>query len=224
MKNIARTNYKVKIWDLYIRLNHIGMITLILLCYFSVKNGDMDTHFICGYLLMGLIITRIIWGIFGSYSARFSSFIRFPIHIFYYFRDRNHDHFESHNPAGGYMVMLLLCLISTQIITGLFATDDIFADGPLADMVSYAFSKKMTSLHYLNFDILFIAICFHVSAVLIYLLLLKQNLIVPMITGHKKHYRDVQLTKHPIFAFLILFVVYIVIFIYLIGPIIYTNF
>lgn len=42
----------------------------------------------------------------------------------------------GHNPIGGYMVVALIGIISLQLVTGLFATDDIFTEGPLYSYVS----------------------------------------------------------------------------------------
>ena len=42
----------------------------------------------------------------------------------------------GHNPLGGYMVIVLLGSLVLQLSTGLFATDDIFTEGPLIYLVS----------------------------------------------------------------------------------------
>ena len=93
--------------------------------------------------------------------------------------------FAGHNPAGGWMVLLLLALLLGQALTGLFANDTIADTGPLYGYVMGHTSDRLTRWHHRLFDALMIAVALHVIAVGAYLLARKTNLLMPMLTGRK---------------------------------------
>ena len=76
--------------------------------------------------------------------------------------------------------MLLL-----QAGSGLFASDDIFVEGPLAGLVRSATVDRMTSLHHLAFDLLIGLIALHLAAVAFYEAVLGKRLLRAMLTGRK---------------------------------------
>ena len=185
-------------WDLYTRLFHWLLVILVVSAWFTAEFGDleMNWHKRVGYAIFVLLVFRILWGIFGSSTARFRGFIYSPSKVISYsksFRKDSSDKYLGHNPAGGWMVLLLLFNIFLQLGTGLFATDELFANGPLSDYINEALSRKFTFIHELNFIALMVFITLHISAVLMYLLFRKENLIKPMINGKKpvKDYKDV---------------------------------
>jgi cytochrome b len=73
----------------------------------------------------------------------------------------------------------------TQVITGLFATDHTATQGPLYPLVSDAASYWLTKIHLFNQEVIVALVCLHVVAVLFYLIIKRDNLILPMITGLK---------------------------------------
>jgi cytochrome b len=91
----------------------------------------------------------------------------------------------GHNPLGGVSVIVMLVLILFQIGTGLFATDDILWTGPYNGAVSSDLAEKLTSLHHLNINIIYVALALHIMAVAFYFLVKKQNLVGAMFHGRK---------------------------------------
>ena len=83
------------------------------------------------------------------------------------------------------MVILMLLLILSQAISGLFMDDDVFTSGPYYESVSGTVQKFMSLIHHNVFDVILIISALHISAICYYLLVKKINLIVPMITGYK---------------------------------------
>ena len=129
-------NKSVKIWDLPTRLFHWSLVAGILFMWFSAEISDslMDWHMRVGEFLIALILFRIIWGVIGSDSARFSSLLRSPIATLRYAQtlpSRKPSWHAGHNPLGGWMVIALLLLVLLQASSGLFITDDILLEGPL---------------------------------------------------------------------------------------------
>ena len=84
------------------------------------------------------------------------------------------------------MVLVMLALIGVQAGTGLFANDDANTEGPLMHLITKDQSNYLSHIHSLNFDLIEIAIVLHIAAVGAYLLLKRQNLVRPMITGVKE--------------------------------------
>ncbi|WP_412851351.1 cytochrome b/b6 domain-containing protein [Ectothiorhodospira shaposhnikovii] len=180
----------IRIWDLPTRLFHWSLVILLFgLWYTSRDVMTLHWHMWLGYALIALLLFRILWGVMGTRSVRFSDFLAGPVTVFQYFKGLftgdGHRH-PGHNPMGGWAVMIMLGLLMFQSFTGLFANDQIFNRGPFARMVSSSTSDWLTGLHKLNFDLILIMVGIHVTAVLLYWLLKRDNLILPMITGRKR--------------------------------------
>ncbi|MBE9605201.1 cytochrome b/b6 domain-containing protein [Acetobacteraceae bacterium H6797] len=179
---------RVKVWDIWVRLFHWALVALLGLMWWTAETGRMDLHVTLGLAMFGLLVFRIVWGIVGSGSARFSDFVRSPVAAVVYLAQagrKQRDVEMGHNAAGGLMVLLLLLLLVIQVGTGLVADDGVFTKGPLAGFVPGWLSEEATSFHGLNFNLILGAAGLHILAVLVYLLVKRQNLIGPMITGRK---------------------------------------
>ena len=176
------------VWDSYVRGYHWLQAFTIAGLWYTGTEGLMDWHFSLAYLLLALITTRLIWGVFGSETAQFHRFVRSPKAVIQYltaaFRGEKQSESSGHNPAGAYMVVAFMLLLATQLTTGLFANDDIISEGPFAYLVSGETSSLLTEIHAINFNIILGAIGLHLVAIAIYLLR-KENLITPMLTGRK---------------------------------------
>lgn len=180
----------VTVWDPAVRLFHWLLVGLLVASYVSTLGGAawMAWHVRFGYAVLGLVVFRVLWGFWGSEHARFRSFIRSPRVALGYAQDlvrRQPRHYLGHNPLGGLMVMALLALLLVQTASGLFSSDGILTDGPLQHRVSEAAVRWFTRVHHYNFNILWVAASLHVAAVLGYLLVLRENLITPMVNGRK---------------------------------------
>jgi cytochrome b len=72
-----------------------------------------------------------------------------------------------------------------QVGTGLFASDDILAEGPLYGWVGRETANFLSGIHLANRFVLIALIAVHIFAVLFYTVVKHDNLIRPMITGIK---------------------------------------
>ncbi|SRR5690606_29264448 len=194
-----------RIWDLPVRLFHWLLVLLFALLWATGRWGgldlslplpggktlfltNMDLHMLFGQAVLALVVFRLLWGVVGSTTARFSAFVRGPRAVLGYLKEvlgGRPPAVAGHNPAGGLMVLLLLVLLLLQSGTGLFANDELFSEGPLAHLVDSATSSRLTALHGRLFDLLLVAVAVHVAANLVYLLR-GQNLIRAMVTGRGK--------------------------------------
>jgi cytochrome b len=179
----------IKVWDLPVRLFHWLLVALIALAWGTETSNHMEWHVWCGYAILTLLLFRIVWGLIGSDTARFSRFLKSPVaalrHLSHIYR-REEDRTVGHNPAGGWMVLVMLALVGVQAGTGLFANDDLLTEGPLMHFVSKSQSDWLSHVHSLNFKLVEAVIVLHLLAVLAYAVLKRQNLLWPMITGTKR--------------------------------------
>lgn len=179
------------VWDLPLRVFHwtlaLSLIGSYVTAQFAFEGGPAEwaqVHFWLGYTTIALLLFRLIWGFIGPRHARFTSFVSGPVSIWRYLRGQGPST-VGHNPAGGFMVVVMLVLVAAQATTGLFATDDVLWSGPYKALVSGSLSSKLTTWHHINFNLIEAAVALHLGAIAFYALVKKQNLVVPMLTGHK---------------------------------------
>lgn len=143
----------------------------------------LDWHYRAGLAVLGLVVFRLVWGVIGSSTARFSGFLRGPRAILDYLRGRS-GFVLGHNPIGALSVIALLAMVALETGLGLFASDEdgLFV-GPLAAFVSEDRAETFTELHEDLFDYLLILIGLHIVAILFYLVVRRHNLVKPMLTG-----------------------------------------
>ena len=107
--------------------------------------------------------------------------------------------------------MAMLTSLLIQVGTGLFANDDILTEGPLYALVSKQTSDWLTGIHHLNQKVLLVLVVIHIAAVIFYLIVKRENLIKPMITGNKIwHQNHDSSWGNPVIALLLAAVVAVV--------------
>lgn len=184
--NTAMRN--VTIWDAPTRLFHWLAVALVAAAYATWRLDLMFWHVWVGYALLALVLFRLLWGFFGSETARFSRFLVSPSAAARYLRHalrREPDRQVGHNPAGGWMVLLLLALLLAETLTGLYVSNDIVDAGPLTELVPAPVANLISDLHSVFWQALLGAIVLHVVAVSVYWAVAQQNLVLPMISGRK---------------------------------------
>ncbi len=181
---------RVLAWDLPTRLFHWTLALLVLLAWVSKKFGDptLVWHTFNGYAILTLILWRVLWGFAGGTTARFASFLAGPVAMVRFAADflrGTGRPYLGHNPIFGLVVLAFLGLLAAQGLTGLFASDDIVAEGPLAARASGAWVAFLTKWHHRIFDLILILIGLHLAANLMHLLWKRENLNPPMLHGLK---------------------------------------
>jgi cytochrome b len=181
-----------RLWDWPVRLCHLLIITCVIAGYVTHELDMIEWHERNGFLLLGVVIFRILWGFFGSSTARFANFLRGPVAVFAYLKTwRTNPRAAGHNPVGGWAVVILLLLLLAQAGTGLFTwSDNVFTadyqayEGPLAHLISHEAAKAITHNHKdLVFNLLLLFVGLHILANFAYWVFKTQNLITPMLTG-----------------------------------------
>jgi cytochrome b len=191
---VNSTDRKVLIWDLPTRLFHWLTAALVLAAYVTWRLDWMDWHAKAGEAVLALVGFRLLWGFFGSETTRFSRLLASPRtamrHLAHMLR-REPDRQAGHNPAGGWMVLLLLALLFGETLSGLYVANDVADQGPLTELVPAQIANTITALHWIFWDALLAAMALHVLAILVYAAAKGQNLLTPMIVGVKSLPADV---------------------------------
>jgi cytochrome b len=202
----------MKIWDLPMRLFHWALVVLVVGLWWTAQVGNLQLHKVFGLLVLGLLVFRLLWGMVGSSTAQFAKFVRGPRAVLAYLKDLNSDNTApslGHNPLGGWSVLGLITILMTEVCLGLFAQDvDGIESGPLSHFVSYDAADTARHWHHLIFNGILALVGFHIAAIFFYLLIKRDNLIGPMITGRRLNVPD---SKEVIFAPLLTFIICLII-------------
>jgi cytochrome b len=154
-----------------------------------VGGNAMAWHLRFGYLAFTLLLFRLFWGFCGGHWSRFRSFCYAPATSLRYLRgqsrpDEHHD--VGHSPLGALSVLALLALLVVQVATGLFADDEIATTGPLNRFVAGKTASMLTHWHKdYGQRIIIVLVLLHVGAIVFYLLRIRRNLVLPMLSGDK---------------------------------------
>jgi len=128
---------EIRVWDPLVRIFHWSLVLAFAIAYLTGED-DSSLHIWSGYAVLGLISFRVIWGFIGTRYARFSDFVYSPKAVIRYLKRlaaNRPEHYVGHNPASGWMVVLMLVSLFVVTVSGLklYAVED--GLGPLAGSV-----------------------------------------------------------------------------------------
>jgi cytochrome b len=172
------------VWDLPIRIFHWALVALIAFSWWSAETHRLQWHIYSGLTALFAILFRLAWGLVGSSTARFASFVRGPRELMHYLGDPKGWSGIGHSPLGALSVIALLGLVGAQIGFGLFLVDEEGEySGPLAHWVDDQTSELARTVHLTLFNVLLAFIALHVAAILFYRLRRGKRLLSPMLRG-----------------------------------------
>jgi cytochrome b len=181
---------RVRIWDLPTRLFHLVLALAVVGAVVSAKIGGaaMAWHFRFGYVVFGLLVFRLAWGLLGGRWSRFASFLYSPAVTVRYLlgRSRPEERLDvGHSPLGALSVFALLAVLAVQVGTGLVGDDEIAHVGPLNRFVASATALAATAWHK-GFGqwIILSLVALHLAALALYAWR-GRNLVAPMVHGDK---------------------------------------
>ncbi len=182
---------EIKVWDPMLRLFHWLLVAAFFTAYFT---GDewLTPHVWAGYLIIGLLVFRLLWGFAGPRHARFSDFVCPPRMALDYVKDvlqGRAKRYLGHNPAGGWMILLMLAALTLISISGLavYAAEE--QAGPLAGLLGQAgegWEEAFEELHEFLADFTLLLVIIHLGGVVVESLLHHENLVRAMINGYKR--------------------------------------
>lgn len=164
------------VWDLPTRVFHWLLAASFAGAYITSEGERLrDVHMLLGYSAAGLVAFRVLWGIFGTRYARFTSFPLSPRAVLDYLKSLlsfSPRHYFGHNPAGSWAILGMLALIAATGATG-WARAVEFGPEWIED-VHDGLANAMLAL-----------VIVHIAAVLVSSLLHRENLPRAMLTGYK---------------------------------------
>ena len=181
---------QIKVWDPVVRFFHWSLVSAFFIAYIT-EEDLLSVHTWAGYLIVGLLVVRIIWGFIGTHYARFSDFVHSPSTIIQFLKNTlalRAKRYLGHNPAGGAMVMLLIFSLLATTTSGILLLGAEEQAGPVANWFTQAggyWGNALEELHefFANFTVLLVFI--HIAGVIVESLIHKENLLSAMLNGFK---------------------------------------
>lgn len=166
----------VPVWDPLLRLLHWTLAAGFLGAF--LLDSPRDLHETLGWIAVGAVAVRVVWGFVGPRRARFSDFVPTPAGFLAYARATfagREQRYVGHNPAGGAMVVALLLVVATLGVTGWMMGLDAFWG-----------AGWLESLHETVGNLGFGLVVFHWLGVAWESVRHRENLAKAMITGRKR--------------------------------------
>ncbi|MDP1606478.1 MAG: cytochrome b/b6 domain-containing protein [Rhodocyclaceae bacterium] len=168
---------KIRVWDWPVRIGHWLLVGAFALAWITGESEEWRlVHAFAGGTVVGVVLFRLLWGVFGTRHARFSSFVRGPGAVLDYvsglFR-REESQYAGHNAAGGWAILALLSLGLLAGASGWLVYQDI--GGEWLEEVHEALASGMLAVALL-----------HVGGVVVSSLAHRENLVQAMFTGLKQ--------------------------------------
>ncbi|MCK5777600.1 MAG: cytochrome b/b6 domain-containing protein [Rhodospirillales bacterium] len=171
------TKPTVKVWDPVVRVFHWSLVGAFALAWLTGDELDR-VHEIAGYVILGLVAVRLVWGVIGPRYARFTQFVPgvrgFRDYLTDIGKGREHRHL-GHNPAGGAMVVALLLALLATGGTGWMMTLDMFWG-----------SEWVEEVHEVMANMMLVLVGLHVAGVAVVSIRHRENLVRAMLTGRKR--------------------------------------
>jgi cytochrome b len=167
----------ILVWDLPVRLFHWSLAAAFTVAYLTGESERYrDIHIVCGYLVGGLIVFRLLWGLVGTRHARFAAFVRGPAAVYRYLGSLlsgHPEHHTGHNPAGALAILALLALGLATPLAGWLTYQEIGGEG-------------IEEVHEVLAGLMLALVAIHLAGVAVSSWLHRENLARAMVTGHKQ--------------------------------------
>lgn len=180
---------RILIWDIPTRLFHWTLALSFLGTWLTTESDRwLSVHVFLGYLMLGLVGFRVIWGWLGTHYARFASFWFSPREALSYLRsvlDGTAARHIGHNPTGSIAIYLLLLLTLVVGLTGFFTLGGEEQQGLFSGAMSLVQSRTFKKLHELGAWVMLLLVIGHFAGVVVESVLHRENLARSMLTGTK---------------------------------------
>lgn len=181
----------IKIWDPIVRIFHWTLVITFFIDYFT-EEDLLTIHVWAGYILIGVLAVRIIWGFIGTKHARFSDFVVTPSVAYQYVKDTFYlraKRYLGHNPAGGFMIVIMIILLVLLGVSGLLLYGADKHAGPLAFLFvtgGKQWEEPLEIIHEFLANFMLVLVIIHVAGVVVESKIHNENLARSMVSGFKK--------------------------------------
>ena len=211
LSKVAQASEDRPRWDILVRLTHWAIAAAILINGVISEEGS-PVHVWIGYAAGALLGLRLLWGVIGTRSARFSAFPPSPKRALAHIGDilgRRRRAYRSHNPLGALMVYALWGALATVVATGIAMDRGATVTGQSVESRSFhAFSTPydkeresagegekrdddmLEEVHEIAANMLFLLAALHVAGVAFETARGEHGLVRAMITGRRPRILD----------------------------------
>lgn len=168
---------QVRVWDPLVRLLHWSLVIAIAVAWFT-RHGGGRVHEVAGYVVIGVVVLRTLWGFAGPRYSRFTQFVRAPAATWRYGMQvlaRREPRHLGHNPLGAWMIVALLSAALLASGTGWLYTTDRFWGVEWVEELHEGMSNLILMLAGL-----------HVAGVIVASRRHRENLAAAMLHGNKR--------------------------------------
>lgn len=167
---------KALVWDVPVRVFHWLMVLSFAGAWLTAESERWRLlHVTLGYTMAGLVAFRLLWGVAGTRTARFATFVRGPRAVASYLwslvRGRP-EHHLGHNPAGALAIVALLAFAVATTASGWAVYQEIGGDW-------------LEDLHEAAAGAMLAVVGVHLLGVLASSWLHGENLVAAMLSGRK---------------------------------------
>lgn len=169
----------VLIWDWPLRACHWALAISVLIAWLTASTYD-SLHRIAGYVVLGLIVFRLVWGFFGTRYSQFRTLrrrLRATPQFLWNLRRGKTGRYLGLNPAGAAMLVTMLLLLAISAVTGWMSTTVRFFGVPWVEDTHSYVSDAVLALAVL-----------HVIGVAAMCVLQRENLVRSMLSGWKRRH------------------------------------
>jgi cytochrome b len=174
---MSTTKGDILVWDLPVRVGHWLMAGAFVIAWLTGESEEWRlVHVVAGGTVVGVVLFRLFWGLFGTKYALFADFARSPAAAWTYLKSLlgpKPQHYVGHNPAGGWAIVLLLALALLGGATGWLGYEDIGGEW-------------LKELHEGAANAMLVVVLVHLGGVLVGSVTHRENLPRTMVTGRKR--------------------------------------
>lgn len=167
----------VPVWDPVVRIFHWSLVAAVLAAWASAEEAR-TLHETIGFVILGLLALRIVWGFVGTRHARFADFVHRPSSVASYLVDMGRHRarrYLGHNPAGGAMIVMLLVAFAATCASGVLMLAGVGLG-----------HRQWEDVHEIIVNMTLVLAGIHIAGVVVASLLHRENLIGAMISGRKR--------------------------------------
>ena len=179
-----------RVWDLPTRLFHWLLAAFVIVEFMTGSDRGLmfRIHTYLGYGILVLILFRLGWGFVGGEHALFRDFVRPWSLVREYLKSvlrLKPPAYAGHNPAGGWVILLMLAALLAIVVTGMVGAVAEGATVPFFTDLSRASARPIKNLHEFLGNAMMALVAIHLLGVLVDWGLTRDNLIRAMILGTK---------------------------------------
>lgn len=169
-------NDRILVWDLPLRIFHWVLAASFAGAFLTAESERLrDLHLLFGYTFAGAIAFRLLWGLVGTRHARFSSLRFGPAAIARYLRSLVAGRPERHVGHGPIAVLMIPLLLGLGLVV---------AGSGWATYAERG-GEWMEEVHEIAAVAMLVAVAAHVLGVIVVSVLQRENLVLPLLSGHK---------------------------------------